>query len=160
MSSAKVVWRLCRPEYAPGLNGEGARLQGGRWNSPGRPAVYTAASLALAALEVMVHLPASMRQPDKMPKLQAVALEIPAAILLDRPAEVARSTDPAAHRALGDDWLLRKASVGLVVPSRVIPLEENVVLNPLHPDFSAVRVIWSEPFVFDPRFSEEFESRE
>jgi RES domain-containing protein len=48
---------LIQAEYAAhAFDGEGARLYGGRWNSPGRPVVYTAGSLALAALEVLVHL--------------------------------------------------------------------------------------------------------
>ena len=50
-------WRLVHARYvAHAFDGEGARLYGGRWNSPGRPAVYTAGSLALAALEVLVHM--------------------------------------------------------------------------------------------------------
>lgn len=50
-------WRLVQADYAAhAFDGEGARLYGGRWNSPGQCAVYTAGSLALAALEVLVHL--------------------------------------------------------------------------------------------------------
>ena len=32
------VYRLCRARFKA-LDGEGARLNGGRWNSPGRPIV-------------------------------------------------------------------------------------------------------------------------
>ena len=42
------IWRLCRRPFAD-LSGDGARLYGGRWNSPGRPMVYAAESAALAA---------------------------------------------------------------------------------------------------------------
>ena len=52
---AVLAWRLCREPYAD-LNGEGARLYGGRWNTPGRPLVYAASTAALAVLEVRVHL--------------------------------------------------------------------------------------------------------
>ncbi|MBI5171468.1 MAG: RES domain-containing protein [Candidatus Melainabacteria bacterium] len=38
------------------MDGEGARLFGGRWNSPGLPAIYTSSHLSLAALELLVHL--------------------------------------------------------------------------------------------------------
>lgn len=151
VSLARIVWRLCKPEYAPGLDGEGARLQGGRWNSPGRPMVYTAESLSLATLEVMVHLPASMRSPEKMPKLQAVALEIPNALVTEALKVGTELTDT---RAFGDIWLERKSSLGLIVPSRVIPVENNVVLNPMHPEFGSVRVIRSAPFEFDSRLSD------
>ncbi len=49
------LWRLTRAVHAD-LSGEGARRFGGRWNSPGRPLVYTAAEAALTVLEVRVHL--------------------------------------------------------------------------------------------------------
>src|SRR5690606_39057503 len=49
------VWRVCRAAFAD-LGGEGARLHGGGWNSPGRPVVYTAENPALAILEVRVRL--------------------------------------------------------------------------------------------------------
>ena len=34
----------------------GARLKGGRWNSPGKDVLYASDSLALCCLEVLVHL--------------------------------------------------------------------------------------------------------
>ena len=37
------------------LSGEGARLFGGRWNSPGRFVVYLTDGLALAGAELVVH---------------------------------------------------------------------------------------------------------
>ena len=54
------VWRLVKEKYADSaFSGEGARQGGGRFNSPGRPVVYTSESLALAELEILVHLPTS-----------------------------------------------------------------------------------------------------
>src|SRR5947209_10689120 len=50
-----AIYRVCRRIYAR-LDGEGARLVGGRWNSPGRPVVYMAESVALAVLENLVHM--------------------------------------------------------------------------------------------------------
>ena len=37
------------------------------------------------------------------------------------------------------------------VPSRVIPLELNVLLNPRHPAMAEVNVALTQPFVFDDR---------
>ena len=52
------TWRLIKAKHADeAFAGEGARLWGGRWNSKGVRVVYTAASLSLATLEVMVHTP-------------------------------------------------------------------------------------------------------
>ncbi len=49
------AYRLVAPKWAASaLSGEGARLYGGRWNSPGRAMVYLSTSRALAALELRV----------------------------------------------------------------------------------------------------------
>lgn len=137
------VWRLTRPEYAPGLDGEGARLWGGRWNSPGVPMVYTASSLALAVLEVLVHLPPAMRRSGGLPAMVAVALDVPDADISD---VVAGPDD----RATGDAWAL-SGSLALRVPSRVIRHDMNILINPRHPDIALVSVALQEPFEFDDR---------
>jgi RES domain-containing protein len=41
--------------------------------------------------------------------------------------------------------------VGLVVPSAIVPGEENVILNPRHPEFRKVKVVGEEGFGFDAR---------
>jgi RES domain-containing protein len=63
--SGSRVYRVCRARYAR-LDGAGALLVGGRWNSSGRAVVYMAESIALAVLENLVHngqtrLPARLR---------------------------------------------------------------------------------------------------
>lgn len=66
------VWRLARAVYAL-LNGEGARLYGGRWNSPGAPIVYTAGSPGTAVLELLV-----WTDPDEVPDdLRLYELHVP-----------------------------------------------------------------------------------
>jgi RES domain-containing protein len=51
------AWRIIQRRHAKtAFSGEGARLYGGRWNSPGIPMVYVAQSQSLAVLEVLVHL--------------------------------------------------------------------------------------------------------
>ena len=54
-----LLWRLApdTPSYeAHDLSGKGAEKTGGRWNRPGNPVVYCASTIALAALETVVHL--------------------------------------------------------------------------------------------------------
>jgi RES domain-containing protein len=143
------VWRLTRPEFYPGLDGEGSRLWGGTWNSPGLPIVYFASSLALATLEVLVNLPSARRRPGNFPELLALAVDVSPEMVVD-PALSARQ-ELAQSRALGDAWLRSISSLALFVPSRVIPLERNVLLNPRHPAMAEVRVALTEPFVFDDR---------
>jgi len=37
------------------------------------------------------------------------------------------------------------------VPSAIVPVENNFVLNPAHPDFSVIKIGEEGPFSFDPR---------
>jgi RES domain-containing protein len=51
------AWRITRAtKTADAFSGEGARLFGGRWNSPGNRLLYTASSRSLGILEVLTHL--------------------------------------------------------------------------------------------------------
>jgi len=145
------LWRLTNPDFLPGLDGEGARILGGTWNNPGLPMVYLSSSLALSALEVLVNLAPHQRKRGEMPSYIAIALDIDPVNIAD-PGYPPRQEVPESQ-ALGDAWLRSGSSLGLLVPSRVIPLERNVLLNPRHPAMAEVRVAVSEPFVFDDRLS-------
>ena len=145
-----LVWRLTKPDHAPGLDGEGARLWGGRWNSPGVQMVYCATSLALAALEVLVHLPAAMRRAGALPVLVAVCLDVPDDQI--GPLELnLLHDDQDACRAWGNQWIASQSELAVVVQSMVIKQERNVLLNPTHPRMVDVQLIVQEPFRFDDR---------
>jgi RES domain-containing protein len=139
------LWRLCRRPYAD-LSGEGARIFGGRWNSPGRPMVYSAEHPALAALEVRVHLDL----PFELLPADFVLMHI---ALADR-AIVSLDVIPPETVEVGDVWLTQARSAGLRVPSVLIPYAWNVLLNPHHPRAGQARVLAIEPFDFDPRLWE------
>ena len=146
------LYRICRAAHRA-LDGEGARLWGGRWNEPGRPVVYTSATLSLAALEYLVHV-----DPDLVPAdLVALALELPDDVATERvdpaalPAGWERVPEPAACRALGDAWLRGGRTVALHVPAAPVPEEWNVLLDPRHPDMARVAVVGERAFAFDPR---------
>ena len=135
-------WRICRRPYAD-LSGEGARLFGGRWNSPGRPVVYLADHPALAALEVLVHLdlPHDLL-PDDYVLLRAELPNEPPELVGDLPA------DP---RTAGDAWLAARGKAVLRVPSVLVPAASNLLLNPGHARAADARIASAEPFRFDPR---------
>lgn len=149
------AWRLVRPEHAraqSAFSGEGARLYGGRWNSPGRRVVYLSATLSLAALETLVHADPRAFQRDYVAfRLQLSERQVralPEAEL--SPGWRERPLSPGA-RAVGDAWLQELASLGLWVPSVVIPLERNLLVNPAHPDWEDARISEPIPFRFDAR---------
>jgi RES domain-containing protein len=111
--------------------------------------VYLSSSLALSALEVLVNLAPHQRRRGELPTYVAVAVEVDDGAIAD-PGFPSRQ-EVAMSQAVGDAWLRSASSLGLSVPSRVIPLERNVLLNPRHPAMVEVRVAVSEPFVFDDR---------
>ena len=148
------VWRLTDARYAGrAFDGEGARRYGGRWNHKGSAVVYTADSLALAALEQLVHVNAQIELPPRV----AIAADIPDEInpveysISDLPDRWRRTDGVKALRDLGGEWVLAADSPVLSVPSAVIPKERNYVINPRHPDFSKIKLHRPEPFEFDPR---------
>lgn len=135
------LWRVARAAFAD-LSGEGARLYGGRWNSPGRPVVYTAENPALAILEVRVHLDLA---PELIPDDYAlIEIETGAASI----GENGMAEEP---KMLGDAWLSAGETALLRVPSFVAPRSTNVLINPRHSDAAAIEVVGMQPFDFDRR---------
>jgi RES domain-containing protein len=141
-----IVYRLAKAAYAA-LDGEGARLFGGRWNSPGRPMIYAAASASLALLEVRVHLdlPVELIPND----YRLLSIEIPDDA--DREQLDVAPAEPADCLAAGDAFLADGRALVLQVPSVVVPQERNALINPRHPDMARVRLTGNEAFVLDPR---------
>jgi len=141
-----IVHRLCKAAHAA-LDGEGARLWGGRWNSPGAPMVYTAASPGLAVLEVLVHLDLP---PELIPDdYRILSIEVPDGAAIETLGEV--PVDPADCAAIGDDFLRRGEALVLRAPSVVVPQETNSLINPRHEAARDLRLARDEPFRFDPR---------
>jgi RES domain-containing protein len=136
------LWRLCRRPYAD-LTGEGARIHGGRWNSPGRPMVYFAEHPALAALEVRVHLDL----PFELLPNDFVLMHVTLANRLI--TGIGETMSPTV--AVGDAWLNERRSVALRVPSVLVSYAWNVLFNPRHPNAGLAHIAAIEAFDFDPR---------
>lgn len=148
------LFRIVKTKHlATAWSGSGAQLYGGRWNPPGKPVVYLATSISLAILEIMVHLQSSML-------LQAytlLSIEVPEEMLpaLDASALSDDWKDPSppdSTQSLGETWLQAGESVGLRVPSVIVPSEFNAIMNPQHADFAALlESVRNEPMIFDAR---------
>jgi len=146
------VWRLARAVYDP-LDGEGARLHGGRWNREGTPLVYTSDHLSLCALEQLVHL-----SPENVPEdLTAFEIEVPEDLLIEKvgpedlPGGWDRIADHPECQRIGELWARGESSPVLEVPSAVLPMEMNYLINPRHPEAEAIQVAEAEEFRFDQR---------
>jgi len=147
-----ILYRIGRSIYVDNLSGEGARINGGRWNSEGRPAVYLASSRSLAILEVLVHL-----QPLMIPNdFCLVEVEVPDNSISqvfadDLPANWKDISPPAILKQIGNNFLENKKYLMLKVPSSIVPMEHNYLVNVLHPDMKKVKVLSKESFDFDSR---------
>lgn len=142
------VFRVCSAKH-PTLDGEGARLYGGRWNSPGLPVVYTASSLALAVIETRVHL--------KTPPIDYVRLTIDIPDTSFSPEDLTSlaldptwRTDTSVTRKVGDMHFSNRPLVPLKVPSVAVETEWNLLF---HPEWGASHAIVVEkaPIVLDLR---------
>jgi RES domain-containing protein len=148
-----TAWRLVKARLAnQAFTGEGSRLYGGRWNSPGIPVIYTSATASLAVLEVF----ANVQHSDLLSTYMLVSCSFDEHLLRDisindLPSNWRKSPAPQELQALGDDWIKNSSSVALRVPSAIIELESNYLLNPLHVDFRRVKLSKPEPFRFDLR---------
>lgn len=149
-----TAWRITKQRHVrSAFSGEGARVYGGRWNSPGDPVVYVAQSQALAVLEVLVHL----ESPALLEKYALIQVEFPetAVASVNRallPKNWSDDPSPSEAQAIGDSWVTTGRSIVLRVPSALVPDESNFLLNPRHPDFDDVRIHKPVPFKFDQRF--------
>ena len=147
------AWRICAAQYASDpISGIGAYLFGGRWNSPGVHMVYAATSQALSMLEIRVHTEVATAPRNHV----VLPLDVPDRLVatLDAatlPQDWRRFPAPSALAAYGDAWVRSRESLGLLVPSAVVPEELNLLLNPKHPDLSQVVVGDPTPVQYDPR---------
>lgn len=154
------VWRLATdtPTYeADDLSGAGAKATGGRWNEVGMPMLYTSSSIALACLETIVHLNAGGLPLNRY----LVAVDIPDQVWAGARQEAGTSlkigwdAEPAGRVSirLGSEWIASRASAVLVVPSAIIPEEFNVLINPQHPDSTAITAAKVRRWLYDPRLA-------
>jgi RES domain-containing protein len=153
-----IIVRLYRSRYSP-KDATGAKLYGGRWNSPGTTALYASSTLALSCLEVLVHVRDSSLVPyDYM----FCEIEVPDALVapwdLTGELALARIESEVLSREWGDAWLKgREQMLGarsIKIPvrkiSRIRPILSSISKIPLSPEGSSLPV-HAVPSVIIPR---------
>ena len=147
------AWRIVKRRLAAdAFSGEGARLYGGRWNSPGTRVVYVAQSQSLAALEILVHLESA----EALEYYVMIEAKFGDALVekIDRsslPSDWQAQPPPPSLRAVGDDWAAARRSAVLQLPSAIVPGENNFLLSPAHADFAKIEIGKPVEFAFDQR---------
>jgi RES domain-containing protein len=145
------VYRISKAVHvATALSGQGAAWYAGRWNSRGVRLAYTAGSVALAMLELLVHAD----KEDAPTGLRLLACELPddAVDPLDAlPEGWSDLPYSQAVQSVGDRWIASARSLALCVPSAVARHESNVLINPAHPRFAEVALVADETLTLDAR---------
>ncbi|MGP0171299.1 RES family NAD+ phosphorylase [Pseudomonas sp. NCHU5208] len=148
-----LAWRIAKASRATDLSGRGAAIEGGRWNDQDIPAVYMGLTPAICCLETFVHADGEPIVPLKitcfeLPSEPSLFLEVSGSSL---PAGWANLPADRPSMEFGSAWLKSNTHLGLIVPSAVLPLERNVVINPSHPAVKQIQVIDVYDFMYDPR---------
>ncbi len=146
------TWRLVKAKYSrDAFSGEGSFKYGGRWNSIGTRVVYTAESIALAALEILVGGASIslLGNYGKIPvEFDDSSVRSPGSL----PGGWDKYPPGRKTREIGDTWAAGLTSIVLKVPSSVVQEEFIYIINPLHPDAEKrLKIGNSEKFHFDKR---------
>lgn len=135
-------------------SGAGGLGVDGRWHERGVPVIYTAASLALAQLEVLAHV--SDRR--HLPTLARAVAVISDRVAIERVDPGTLPTDWQRYspyspitQKIGMEWLVHAPIAVLRVPSAVSETDWNYLLNPLHPAFEDITRLEPQAFTMDPR---------
>lgn len=152
MQKQITAWRISPAEYrSTAFSGEGAKEYGGRFNSVGTPIIYTAGSLALAMLELLVRVNSRRRLQNRV----CLPVQFRDTHVAEQAAELPDDWDArpytAASQQMGDAWIQSERSLVLRVPSVVVPQEPNYLINPRHPHFDELEFGDPTPLQLDPR---------
>jgi len=146
------VFRICGEKYSRSLIPSGIA---NRWNDRGQKVVYAGSSRSLATLEMVVHRIALI--PTQTYKVLVISIpdddrfvkQVRASNLPDNWRTLAAY--PSLQK-IGSDWYKKRETLLLKVPSAVIPLEHNFIINTEHPDYeAAIKLVRAEDCFWDER---------
>ncbi len=144
------VYRIALAKFSTELRASG---RAARWNTNDVQLIYTASSRSLACLENVVH----RNQLGLSGLFRLMTIEIPDTVQI-RTINLSGLEDDWKNfdnmyltQKIGDIWVSTMETVVLRVPSSIIEMEYNYLINPLHPDFKRIKLLQIEPFVFDER---------
>lgn len=146
-----VVYRIGDPDGDyPIFDPAGSRLFPGRWNDPDTPVIYASEHYATAMLEKLVHGSGLMP-----PNQHYIEITLPHGVSFEMVTKDSLprwdDEDPAVCRRFGAQWSRERRSLLLLVPSYVARVERNVVINPLHAEFTQIEKSLPTPVWWDER---------
>lgn len=153
------LWRIASdtPHWsAEDMAGKGAASKGARWNHVREHVTYTSTSISLAAWDTRAHLgKAGTRLPFNR---FLVRIDVPddawaarTSVVSPLPAGWNAIPEGLVSRNLGSAWLATGNSALFVVPSVIVEEENNVLVNPAHPDSRLLAATKVRRFLYDHR---------
>lgn len=135
------------------LTGKGGELADGCWHTrqQGRRVVYLSDHPALCLLETIVHVGREEELPDSY---QLLSLDLPDSLIEEIEGSLLSEgwrSDPTITQKIGNSWLSEGKTAGLLVPSVIVPIARNCLLNPLVPAAASLRPKVVGRFPFDAR---------
>lgn len=148
-----IVYRVANVNYkASTLSGIGAEKVGGRWNEIGTRAVYCSENISLALLEYYVHSENIANLPSK---ILVAKIEFPDNFKIVELAKLPERWNQypySSKTASVFTNLVKDQNVfALRVPSTIVGLEFNIILNPLYKEFGKVEIVEFIELPFDER---------
>lgn len=147
------VFRISSEVFSKTLASSG---RANRWNLKDQNVIYAGSSRSLASLELIVHRGAV--KPALTYKVMVISLADDDYLM----KQIQIKTLPSNWRSfaaysnlqkIGSDWYNSRESLILKIPSAVIPLEYNYIINTEHPDFAdKIRLVRTEDYFWDSRF--------
>ena len=138
-----IVYRVANVKYKEEtLSGLGAEKVGGRWNKVGTRSVYCSENISLALLEYYVH----SENVANLPKSILIAkIEFPDNFEIDELEELPERWNQYPYSSktteIFSDLAKSRDFFALKVPSTIVGLESNYILNPLYKEFGKVEIV-------------------
>lgn len=132
----------------PIFDGTGAKLYSGRWND-NFPVIYCGENYSLAMLEKLVH-----SNTGNIPQNQQwIEITLPVGMTYEVVTNYSLPNwkEQSVSKTFGDEWLNSNRSSILIVPSVIAPVENNILINENHPQFSSIKTSLNRPVIWDSR---------
>ncbi len=137
----------------PIYDARGSALYPGRWNTADTPVIYTGEQYSTAMLEKLVS--GNGRVP---PNQHFIEITVPAGLTYEVVTKDSLSgwdtLDPSVSRTFGATWVREQRTAILIVPSYVVRIERNIIINPAHDAAKMIKFSLAEPVWWDQRLFE------
>lgn len=146
------MFRITKEEFSESLSASGSA---NRWNLKGQQVIYTASSRSLSTLELVVHKGAV--KPLFHYKVMVISVADDDSLykqikINELPYHWRTMAAYSELQKIGSGWYNSMETLVLKIPSAIIPLEYNFMINTEHPNFrEKISLVRTEDYFWDSR---------